>query len=92
MHGKIYVNQIQVKSKAYNLKSGDIINLDLNCLNLYENYIINSVKWKVPPKHLLINYRTLQILFLGDIESTNLAMEFSFNLRLQKILVNYLRQ
>ena len=92
LHGKVYVNQIQVKSKAYNLKNGDIINLDLNCLNIYENHIINSVKWKIPPKHLLINYRTLQILFLGSIQSVNLAMEFSFNLRLQKILVNYLRQ
>ena len=92
LHGKVYVNQVKVKSKAYNLKSGDIINLDLSCLNLYENHIINSVKWGIPSKHLLINYRTLQILFLGNIKSINLATEFSFNLRLQKILVNYSRQ
>ncbi len=92
LHGKVYVNQIQVKSKVYNLKNGDIISLNLDCINLYENHIVNSIKWKIPPKHLLINYRTLQILFLGNIKSVNLAMEFSFNLRLQKILINYSRQ
>ena len=92
LHGKVYVNKIKIKNKAYNLKNGDIINLSLDCLNLYENNIINSSKWPVPPKHLLINYKTLQILFIGDIASANIANEFSFNLRLQKILVNYPRQ
>ena len=91
-HGKIYVNQIQVKTKAYNLKYGDIISLSLNCLKLYEKHTIDSVKWAIPPKHLVINYKTLQILFLGDLRSTNIANEFSFNLRLPKILVNYFRQ
>ena len=92
LHGKVYVNQIQVKSKAYNLKKGDIVSLSLDCLNLYENYIIESIKWPIPPKHLLINYKTLQILFIENLKSTNIASEFLFNLRLQKILVNYSKQ
>lgn len=92
LHGKVYVNQIQIKSKAYNLKRGDIVHLSLDCLDLYENHIINSIKWPIPPKHLLINYKTLQILFINNIESTNIANEFLFNLRLQKILVNYYKQ
>lgn len=92
LHGKVYVNHKQVRTKAYNLKYGDIVHLTLNCLELYENHIINSVKWSIPPKHLVVNYRTLQILFLGNIESNNMANEFSFNIRLQKILVNYIRQ
>ena len=91
-HGKVYVNDTQVKSKAYLLKSGDVISLSLECLDLYESYILDSIKWPLPPKHLVINYKTLQILFLGNIKSTNIANEFSFNLRLQKILVNYFRQ
>lgn len=92
LHGKVYVNKVQIKSKAYILKDGDIINLDLKCLNLFENHITSSLKWPIPPKHLIINYKTLQILFLGDIKSTNISNEFSFNLRLQKILANYSRQ
>lgn len=92
LHGKIYVNQIQVKTKAYNLKYGDTVSLDLDCLKLYENSIVNSLKWSIPPKHLVINYRTLHILFLGGLGSNNTANEFSFNLRLPKILINYSRQ
>lgn len=92
LHGKVSVNKIQVKNKAYTLKKGDIVHLSLDCLNLYEHHIINSVKWPIPPKHLLINYRTLQILFIDNIESMNIASEFLFNLRLQKILVNYYKQ
>lgn len=92
LHGKVYVNKKQVKTKAYDLKCGDIINLNLDCLKLYENYIINSVKWALPPKYLVINYNTLHMIFIGDVKSASLANEFSFNLRLSKILVNYSRQ
>ena len=92
LHGKIYVNQKQVKSKAYNIKNGDIVHLSLDCLNLYESHILNSNKWPIPPKHLFINYRTLQILYRDNIESINIANEFLFNLRLQKILINYYKQ
>ena len=91
-HGKVSVNKTQVKNKAYTLKKGDIVHLSLDCLNLYEHHIIDSIKWPIPPKHLLINYRTLQILFIDNIELTNIANEFLFNLRLQKILVNYYKQ
>ena len=92
LHGKTYINQKQIKSKAYNLKNGDVISLSLDCLNLYENHIVNVIKWPIPPKHLLINYRTLQILFIDNLESTNIANNFLFNLRLQKVLVSYSRQ
>lgn len=92
LHGKIYVNNKKVKNKAYSLKEGDVVNLDLNCINLYESNIVGSMKWPIPPKHLLINYKTLQILFLSKITSLNLAHGFLFNLRLQKILNNYFRQ
>lgn len=92
LHGKVCVNQIQIKSKAYNLKNGDIINLNLSCFNLYENHIINTNKWPIPAKHLLINYKTLQILVIENIESTNAANDFLFDLQLQKIFVNYFKQ
>ena len=92
LHGKVYVNHVQNKSKAHQLKDGDFVNVSLNCLDTYETHIVNSVKWTLPPKHLLINYRTLQILFLGNLEFTNMASTFTFNLRLQKVLCSYLKQ
>ena len=92
LHGQIYVNQVKVKNKGYDLKSGDLISASFNNLNLYENHVINSTKWTIPPKYFLVNYRILQILFLGDVGSYNLANEFPFNLRIQKILNHYYRQ
>lgn len=92
LHGKVLVNKKLVKTKNYSLKNGDIINLSLNSLELYETQIIKAIKWAIPPKHLVINYRTLQIIFLNSIPLKNTSSEFSFNLRLQKILLNYYRQ
>lgn len=92
LHGKVLVNKKLVKNKNYILKNGDIINLTLDSLEIYENQILKTVKWAVPPKHLVINYRTLQIIFLNSIPFKNFSNEFSFNLRLQKILMNYYRQ
>jgi small subunit ribosomal protein S4 len=92
LHGKVFVNRKLVKTKTYQLKNGDIVHLNLHCLELYENFILKAIKWSLPPKHLVINYRTLQILFLNINHLTNPSNEFSFNLRLQKILINYFRQ
>ena len=91
-HGHVSVNKKVVKNKAYTLMDGDLVSLNFNCLEAYENNTFNSVKWSIPPKHLIINYRTLEILFLNDITANNMANEFSFNLRLQKILNGYSRQ
>jgi ribosomal protein S4 len=92
LHGKISVNEKKVNTKTYLLKKGDIIKMNFNSLNLYEVHVLNCTKWAIPPKYLLINYRTLQIVFLGDLQSYNLSNEFSFNLRIQKILTHYYRQ
>lgn len=91
-HGKVYVNNSKVQSKSYFLKEGDLVSLDLKCLPLYENHVLTSIKWPIPPKNLIINYRTLQIIFLNNIKLMNLANNFLFNLHLQKILTNYFRQ
>lgn len=92
LHGKVYVNQKQIKNKAYILQNGDIVNLNFNALNLYEHNTLNSLKWAIPPKHIIINYHILQIIFLGDVKLTSITNEFSFNLKLQKILIKYFRQ
>jgi len=92
LHKKIYVNDKKVKNKAYMLNPGDTITLNPKCLEIYENNIIQSLKWPLPPKYLVINYKTMQILFLGSIEDTNLSNNFSFNLKLEKILINYIKQ
>lgn len=92
VHGKVSVNGKPTQNKTYILVQGDVVSLNFNCVNLYENHTFDSTKWPIPPKHLVINYRTLQILFLNDVRSNSMAVEFPYNLRLQKILVNYPHQ
>lgn len=91
VHGKILVNSKPVKSKFYTLKTGDLISIDLKFLKLVESNIWQSSTWPIPPKHLLINYKTMQIVFC-NIEHTNLSTIFPFYLNLEKILVNFLKQ
>jgi ribosomal protein S4 len=88
VHGKILVNNKLIKKKNYLLTSGDLISVNLNNNKL----IINVYDiWPLPPKHLIINYKTMQIIF-GNISNTNLSTLFSFYLNLEKVLVNFPRQ
>lgn len=84
-HGKVCVNKVKINNKAYSIEKGDIVSLNFTCFNLYENHIIKTIKWPVPPKHLLINYKTLQIIFLDSVETS----QSLFPLKLHKILVEY---
>lgn len=90
-HKKVLVNNKYITSKAYLLKTGDLIEIDLNYSELIKSNIRKSHFWPIPPKHLIINYKTFQIIF-GDIKHTNLSFIFPFYLNLEKILINYPRQ
>jgi len=87
-HGKIYVNYKKVNSQSYNLKSGDIISIDYKFKFLIEQNIANSEIWPIPPKHLIINYKTLQIIF-GNLDNSTFASQFNYNLNLEKVLTDF---
>lgn len=91
VHGKIFINNNQIRSKNYILKAGDIIHVDQTC-----NPLINKNSWKklkskplwpLPQNHLHINYKTMEIIF-GIIKWENLSASFTFHLQLEKILLN----
>lgn len=88
VHGKILVNNKPVKIKSYLLKPGDIITINSKDSKLIETNIQQSNIWPIPPKHLTINYKTLQIIF-GTFTNTNLSLSFSYHLNLEKILTGY---
>jgi ribosomal protein S4 len=90
VHRKIYVNKNLIKTPSYILKTGDLINIDLNYYKLIENNLRQAQIWPIPPKYLSINYKTLEILFHGNIEYTNTSTNFMFHFNLEKILSNYL--
>lgn len=98
-HEKIYVNNKIVKSPAYILKKGDLITIEPKfhdtiiknlkyCLRTWIKY--KAHLWPIPPKHLIINYLTLEI-FFEDIDVTSFSTEFMFELNLEKIVFNYYR-
>ena len=88
LHGKVLVNDKPIKIKSYLLKSGDLITINSKYFKLIEASIQQSDIWPIPPKHLTINYKTLQILF-GTFKNTNLSLNFSYHLNLEKILTGY---
>lgn len=99
-HEKIRVNGKVVKSPSFILKKGDLISVNFKyhevviknlqyCLQGWVNY--NARLWPLPPKHLIINYTTMEI-FFDNLDITNLSTDFSFNLNLEKVLLNYSRQ
>ena len=68
LHGHIFVNGIPVRIKSYILKENDLISVgnNIKARNLIKKSLDRSNFWPIPPKHLAINYRTLQILFIQD--------------------------
>ena len=89
LHGKVLVNNKEIKAKSYKLKSGDLISIRSEYLKkIIEN---NNMKmkqvdiWPLPPKHLIINYKMMQIIF-GDMEHNNLSTLLKFHFNVDKTL------
>ena len=87
LHGHVLVNGKPVKSKAYILKTNDLIEISHNFKSrvLVKKSLDRSNFWPIPPKHLLINYRTLQILFVYS-KDVNLMPVFNHYLNLNSII------
>ena len=83
-HGHILINKSKIKTPSFILKTDDLIEIDCNkkSRQLIQQNIDKSNFWPIPPKHLQINYNTLQIIFLYN-KDGNLLPNFSFNLNLQ---------
>ena len=87
VHGNVYVNAKKIKTKSYKLKFGDLITINPIYYKLIEENIRQVQIWPIPPKHLHINYKTLQIIY-GSIDHTNISTIFTFHLNLEKIINN----
>jgi ribosomal protein S4 len=89
-HGYVNVNNRVVKSKSFKIKSGDLISL--NCVSTtmrdsYKKNLAYSTTWPLSPNHLIVNYRTMEIVFLGNfIKETATVFYFPFYLKLHRSL------
>ena len=79
-HKKIYVNNKMIQFNSYELKKGDLITLDKNIFKFVMLNIRESKQkvWSIPPKHFYINYKTLQILVIEEINYTNCFIYYPF--------------
>ena len=89
-HGHITVNGVTTQHKSYILKQGDLIEIKRSYLNLAQQNVIQSEFWPIPPKYLIINYKTMQIVF-GDIKNFNFSTYFPFKLDVSSVITNYYR-
>lgn len=74
-HGNILVNGNIIKSYSYILKTDDLIEVNSNIKyrNLIKKNIDKSNFWPIPPKYLMINYNSLQIIFIYNKSSNFLS-------------------
>nr|QDA21756.1 ribosomal protein S4 [Proschkinia sp. SZCZR1824] len=89
-HGKVLVNKKIVRSSSYLVQTGDLISVipSLKNFKLVESNIRKGEIWPIPPKYLIINYKTMQII-VNDIKHTNISVLFLFNLALEKVLTKH---
>lgn len=91
VHGKVLVNNQITKSKSFSLRKGDLISVNSVYYKVIESNIRQTNLWPIPPKHLTINYKTLQIIF-GELNHTNLSLFHPFHLNLEKVLGDFIYQ
>jgi|SRR5210317_574840 len=89
LHGHVLINGNVVRNKSYILKTNDVIEIARNTKSraLIKKNLDRSNFWPIPPKHLLINYKTLQILFVYS-DSVNFMPVFNHYLNFDSIVTN----
>jgi ribosomal protein S4 len=89
-HGHVNVNSKTIKSKSFRVKPGDLISLtyiSTTMHNLYKKNLAYSTTWPLCPSHLVVNYKTMEIVFLGNfIKETATVFYFPFHLKLHQRL------
>lgn len=89
LHDHVLVNGTPITIKSYILKPNDLVQIASNSKsrNLVKKNLDRSNFWPLPPKHLAVNYKTLQILFLYT-KNLNSTQVFNHHLNLNSIVAN----
>ena len=90
LHGNVYVNNRIIKHGSYILKKNDLITINKKCHFDVQKNIIYSDFWPFQLERFLVNYRTLQILYIGgDNALNNFSNLFPFGICIRDILNYY---
>lgn len=85
LHGRIFVNNKKTTIKSFILKPGDIIKIKLKCYKSLKNNVLKAI-WPIYPKHLVVNYKIMQIVF--NILNNNLYLNFFYYINLERIVLS----
>lgn len=88
-HGHVFINNSRVNDASIIVNEGDVITFSKKSHKLLEYYILNSDLWPLPPKHLQISYKLLQIQVIGDVKLTNDSSVFSTWLNVNTLMESY---
>lgn len=75
---KVKVNNRIVSFYGHQVKRGDSISVVKKVEYLIKHNILMSNLWPFPPKYLVINYKLLKIIFLGNIEYSVVSFLYPF--------------
>ena len=93
---------VRVKPSSFHLVRPNLIKITEESKEIKQNISLLSLRkiekltnlfcavWPIPPKYLIINYKTLEIIF-GNIKNFNFSIYFPFKLNIHSIIVNYYR-
>jgi small subunit ribosomal protein S4 len=88
-HGNILVNGKKVFNGNIIVNRGDRIEISSKVWYNVQNTVFKSRLWPVPPKHLEISYKILNIFLVEEIKFKNLQILFPFWLDLKTVLSYY---
>lgn len=88
-HGHILVNGEVVRAKGYMLKTDDLVEAayTLKSRLLVRNSLNRLNFWPLPPSHLMVNYKTCQIIFLYD-KNANIWQHFDHYINWYSLINN----
>lgn len=75
-HGHIKINNNLVTESSVILKNNDKITLKKTSKFLIYEYLKKSLFWPLPPKSLVINYKTFEIVFIDILKTQNYSLSF----------------
>lgn len=83
----IRVNNKLVTAKAFLLNQGDVLQINPKNVKFVWTNVKQVKSWPYPPKHLIINYKILQVIF-GSFKQTNLTFNFFHRINIEKLLTS----
>lgn len=89
LHGHVFVNKQKVKHGSYILKENDIIEVHPKFHEFIRFNVQKSKFWHTQQSSLIINYKTLQILYVNRLSLDTFSNLFSFRINIKNVIKYY---